>query len=317
MQSGPNASEKFLKNRRLSRVYLRNRSRQRLHFGVHLPALRRLGMITWPRVCIGIAMTTTDRFFSGTSGIVLPVPNKQALPDAYRNKSRLTYYATLFNSLEVNSSFYKVPQAATFAKWANEVPEGFRFSVKLWRGITHTPGLHFKIKDAEAFIKAASSLGVKKGCLLVQLPPGVHADKSPQLQRLLECLVLADAERSWKIAVEFRHPSWYRVSTIPLLMQYRAALVQQDMPDSILREPMGESSFLYMRYHGVAGDYKGSYPDEQLDSDAERIGNWLNEGKEVFVYFNNTIGGALANVSRLTGEVHRLTDGVHRRINHK
>jgi uncharacterized protein YecE (DUF72 family) len=244
-------------------------------------------------------MTTADLFFAGTSTLVLPVPNKQALPETFRNKPRLSYYATLFNTLEVNSSFYKVPQPSTFAKWVYEVPEAFRFSIKLWRGITHTPPLHFRIKDVERFMEAVNRLSSKKGCLLVQVPPGTRSDKSPHLQRLLECITLADAGRSWKIAVEFRDPSWYNESISSLLERYRATWVIQDMPDSTIREPAGESSFIYIRYHGPVGDYKGSYPDERLKRDSDKITTWLNQGKEVYVYFNNTIGDALNNVFTL------------------
>ena len=246
-------------------------------YGPHDPYF--CGTTTWPLVCIALFMTTADLFFAGTSNLVLPVPNKQALPESFRNKPRLTYYATLFNSLEVNSSFYKVPQPSTFGKWVYEVPENFRFSIKLWRGITHTPSLHFRMKDVERFMDAVGRLSSKKGCLLVQLPPGTRSDKSPQLQRLLECITLADAGRSWKIAVEFRDPSWYNESTSSLLRQYRAVRVLQDMPDSTIGESISDASFIYMRYHGLAGDYKGSYPNERLSRDSDKIIAWLNQGK--------------------------------------
>ncbi|HVS98872.1 MAG TPA: DUF72 domain-containing protein [Puia sp.] len=244
-------------------------------------------------------MTTADQFFAGTSNLVLPVPNKQALPETFRNKPRLTYYATLFNSLEVNSSFYKVPKPSTFAKWVYEVPEEFRFSIKLWRGITHIPSLHFRMKDVVQFMEAANCLASKKGCLLVQLPPGTRSDKSAYLERLLDCISRNNPNRDWNIAVEFRHSSWYSEKTVGMLRQYGAAWVIQDMPDSMMRDSMQEAPFVYLRYHGPAGDYKGSYPDDKLDHDADRIIAWLNHGKPVYAYFNNTIGDALNNVLTL------------------
>ena len=244
-------------------------------------------------------MWTTENFFAGTSGLVLPVPNKQALPERFRNKPRVTYYATLFNTLEVNSSFYKVPKPSTFAKWVYEVPEGFRFSIKLWRGITHNPGLQFRMKDVERFMEAVGHLSMRKGCLLVQMPPTTRADKIQQLQRLLECLTDGDPLHTWKIAVEFRHPSWYNDATARLLKQAGASWVIQDMPDSAIRDPMPDASFIYIRYHGPVGDYKGSYSDERLGRDSDKIIAWLNHGKEVYVYFNNTIGDALNNTDRL------------------
>src|SRR5690349_976965 len=76
-------------------------------------------------------------YFSGTSGLVLPVPNKLFFPDEFKEGSRLNYYASLFNSIEVNSSFYKIPLGRTVANWSADVPEDFRFTFKLFREITH------------------------------------------------------------------------------------------------------------------------------------------------------------------------------------
>jgi uncharacterized protein YecE (DUF72 family) len=250
------------------------------------------------------------KFFAGTSGLVLPVANKQAFPEEFKAGTRLTYYASLFNSIEINSSFYRVPRPATFARWAGEVPEGFRFTVKLWRGITHTPGLQFLPMDLNKFLDAAGELGSKKGCLLIQLPPGTQADRAPQLERLLERIVSADmgdgsetgwgGDAGWRIAVEFRHRSWYGPETDELLKRYRAGLVLHDMPASRVDRPGGRTSFIYVRYHGIAGDYRGGYGDDLLRGDAEKVRTWLGEGKEVFVYFNNTIGDALHNVQALS-----------------
>jgi uncharacterized protein YecE (DUF72 family) len=147
-------------------------------------------------------------FRSGTSGLVLPVPHKQAFPEAFRQGPRLTYYASLFNSIELNNTFYKMPMASTFTRWVSEVPEHFEFTVKLWRGITHVPALRFDQQDVYRFLHAADSLGNKKGCLLIQLPPGLNASASKNLELLLETVVRPDPDRSWKLAVEFRHRSW-------------------------------------------------------------------------------------------------------------
>jgi uncharacterized protein YecE (DUF72 family) len=245
-------------------------------------------------------------FFIGTSGVVLGVPNKQHFPEAFKEGTRLSYYASLFNSLEVNSTFYKIPRAATFAKWAGEVPEKFRFTVKLWRGITHEPGLQFLTGDVHRFLDAAHELGNKRGCLLVQLPPGAQFDRMEQLQRLLTDIHQADPAGAWRIAVEFRHHSWYRNETADLLSHHKAGMVLHDMPASKRESPAGRTLFIYLRYHGLNGDYKGTYPEDLLLRDARRIKQWLDERREVYVYFNNTIGEALLNAQALRGMV-----GVH------
>jgi uncharacterized protein YecE (DUF72 family) len=258
----------------------------------------------------------TSLLMAGTSGLVLPVPNKQAFPEAFRSGSRLAYYSTLFNSIEINSTFYKLPLPATFSRWAEEVQPDFRFTVKLWRGITHVPGLRFMPVDVHRCLYAAHHLGEKKGCLLIQLPPGLKVTAAEKLEQLLDKICAADPARSWKLAVEFRHRSWYIPEVEALLHRYQAARVLHDMPASSITElpgppaclPFGAPSvdpssspvpFVYLRFHGPAGDYKGGYPDAALHTWAEKAIGWLSAGKEVYVYFNNTIGDALDDLTRL------------------
>src|ERR1700750_2709537 len=112
-------------------------------------------------------------FFAGTSGMVFAEPNKSAFPPAFRDQSRLAYYASLFNSLEVNSSFYKVPLATTVQRWATEVPDDFRFTFKLWREITHVKGFDYRPEDVHRFMQVIAQAGDKKGCLLLQFPPSL------------------------------------------------------------------------------------------------------------------------------------------------
>src|ERR1700712_4713375 len=107
-------------------------------------------------------------YYAGTSGLVLPMPNKSYYPQEFKERSRLCYYSSLFNSIEVNSSFYKIPQARTVAKWAQEVRDDFKFTFKLWRGITHEKGLVFNPDDVGRFMQAIDRAGTHKGCLLIE-----------------------------------------------------------------------------------------------------------------------------------------------------
>jgi uncharacterized protein YecE (DUF72 family) len=246
--------------------------------------------------------TTISRFRSGTSGLVLPVPNKNAFPETFRHRPRLTYYASLFNSIEVNSTFYKIPKQQTFTRWVTEVPPDFRFTIKLWRGVTRNPGLHFFPLDIHRFLTAADGLEGKKACLLIQFPPALTADASGQLERLLDNIRSHDPRRTWKLAVEFRHRSWYSPEINSILSTYGAGRVLHDMPSSAIAElPVDHPTipFVYLRFHGPEGDYKGGYATTLLSAWAERIGVWLSEEKVVYVYFNNTIGDALIDLSRL------------------
>src|SRR4051812_13911921 len=121
-----------------------------------------------------------NEIYTGTSNVELPVPNKQSFPPDYQDKSRLTYYASLFNTVEINSSFYKVPMAKTVAKWAESVPAHFKFTFKLWQEITHAKGCIYNPDEIERFINVINHVGNKKGCLLVQFPPSFAFDKIVQ-----------------------------------------------------------------------------------------------------------------------------------------
>ena len=246
-------------------------------------------------------------YFSGISGLVLPVPNKTYYPPEFRDKSRLNYYGSLFNSIEVNSSFYKIPIARTVAKWANEVPEDFRFTFKLWRGITHEKGLTFDLADVNRFLTAINAVGDKKGCLLIQLPPSVRVVLMPQLQYLVNWVLQADAGRDWQIAIERRHASWYTDDLFAYAQSNKLSIVLHDIPASATPlDYYDTSESVYLRFHGPGGKYRGSYPDDVLHEYASYINDWQAEGKIVYTYFNNTMGDAVRNLQTLNS---MLRDG--------
>lgn len=112
----------------------------------------------------------SDELYIGTSGLLLPVANKTFYPDDYKDKSRLAFYGSLFSSIEVNSSFYKIPLASTVCKWKNEVPEYFRFSFKLFKGITHAKNLIYDPLLVTKFLDVVAQAKEKSGCLLLQFP---------------------------------------------------------------------------------------------------------------------------------------------------
>jgi uncharacterized protein YecE (DUF72 family) len=242
-------------------------------------------------------------YYAGTSGLVLPVPNKSYYPPAFKEKSRFCYYASLFNSIEVNSSFYKIPQAKTVTKWAEDVPDDFRFTFKLWRGITHEKGLAFNPADIIRFMDAIQGTGSRKGCLLVQLPPLAKVNLMPQLQDLIGCVQNADPEDTWKIALEFRHSSWYTDKLLQFVKSNELSIVIQDIPASATPLQYATSDTVYLRFHGPGGKYRGSYPDDVLTEYSTYIREWQEEGKAVYVYFNNTMGDAVQNLITLNALV--------------
>jgi uncharacterized protein YecE (DUF72 family) len=237
-------------------------------------------------------------FRSGTSGLVLKEPNKQHYPREFREKSRLSYYSSQFNSIEINSSFYKIPRRQTYRNWTTQVPEDFQFSIKLWRGITHETKFDIQPKDFTSFFLALDCLGKYKGCLLIQFPASLPMDQG-KFRNILDQIKKMDPENYWRIAIEFRHNRWYQKAVFKIIDEFKASLVLHDMPNSRLDHLQGEYSFVYLRFHGENGDYRGTYSVDFLKHKAREITNWLSRGLDVYAYFNNTIGGAAENLKML------------------
>ncbi|RFM27812.1 DUF72 domain-containing protein [Deminuibacter soli] len=239
-------------------------------------------------------------FYCGLSGLVLPVPNKQAFPEAFREASRLQYYASLFNSIEVNSSFYKVPMPATFRKWSLDVPDDFVFTVKLNRDITHAKALAYKEADVTRFMQAANETGNKKGCLLVQFPASITDEYYEEVDLLLHRLQQHNQTgKPWQIAVEFRNSRWYNKQVYAMLDEHKACMVLHDMSNSATAVLNKKAGVAYFRFHGPEKGYRGSYSNDVLKRYAALIQQQLLRGRQVFAYFNNTLGDAIGNLYTL------------------
>lgn len=236
------------------------------------------------------------RFFSGLSGLQLPIPKYQ-YPAEFTHASRLTYYATYFNSIEVNSSFYKTPMARTVVRWSSEVPDSFRFTFKISKEATHCKDLSFDPGVIHDFFNAVNHIDQKLGCILIQFPPKLKADSIYQLEKLLFEIEQAMDGKRWKLAAEFRDVSWYNEEAYSLLDQYHCAIVLQDIPKSRTPFTAPIKDHVYVRFHGPTGNYKGSYDKNFLAEYASYANEWLADGKWVFVYFNNTNGDAFNNLS--------------------
>lgn len=237
-------------------------------------------------------------FYSGLSGLALPLP-KYKFPAPYENSSRLEYYASFFNSIEINSSFYKLPRSVTIRNWVSSVPDNFRFTFKLWKQITHVKGLFFDPSDVREFLNAIASAAGKKGCLLIQFPPSAGIENSAQLVKLLSCIREFDQDHEWRVAIEFRNKTWYNDTIYKMADDFESTIVIQDIPKSATPMLDLESSFVYIRFHGPTGNYRDSYNEDILSEYAGYVSDWVQEGKDVYVYFNNTMGDAFQNLHTL------------------
>ena len=244
-------------------------------------------------------------FYSGISGLVLPFP-KYKYPEEFQKSSRLTFYSSLFNSIEINRSFYALPIGRTVAKWSHEVPDYFKFTFKLWKQITHVKDLQFQESDVKSFMHAIDNVGEKKGCLLIQFPASVKSQLMHELNHLLDVVQVNNANNSWTVAIEFRDSSWYNKNTYNLVDAYGATIVMHDKSRAASPHLTLNSKRKYIRFHGPQGDYRGTYDEPFLHEYAAYIHEWLVEGKSVFVCFNNTMGKAFENLQKLNEYVRQF-----------
>ncbi|KAA5546573.1 DUF72 domain-containing protein [Adhaeribacter rhizoryzae] len=205
----------------------------------------------------------------------------------------LAHYLKYYQTVEINNSFYRLPTYETFANWRQAVPDNFVFAVKASRYITHMK----KLKDPQAslanFLQNVTALEEKLGPILFQLPPRWHCD----LERFRQFLQALPSGLLYTF--EFRDQTWYNEPVYDLLRQYNAAFCIYDL-EQHLSPIIATANFVYIRLHGPVGKYNGSYSDEALMGWAEAARTWHAEGKAVYIYFDNDIGGhAVTDSQRL------------------
>jgi uncharacterized protein YecE (DUF72 family) len=214
-------------------------------------------------------------------------------PERFPADQMFSWYAREFQTVEINNSFYRLPEKKTFAHWKDLAPPGFIFAVKASRFITHIKRLKDAQDSVDLFFSRAQPLGVALGAVLFQLPPRWKLN----LERLSDFLSVLPKRH--KFSLEFRDESWCSPQVYELLRRYNVALCIHDWREMPWPKEL-TADFTYIRFHGSGTRYGGSYPDFHLRHWAETIESWQPRLKEVFIYFNNDIGGhAIRNARSL------------------
>nr|WP_192812093.1 DUF72 domain-containing protein [Pseudomonas luteola] len=224
--------------------------------------------------------------YIGCAGWSLP---RLQWPDFPAEGTHLQRYAARFNTVEINSSFYRPHQPATYAKWADSTPEGFRFAVKVPKQITHIQRLAHGGALLNGFLSECSHLGEKLGCLLIQLPPSL-AFKAELTRDFLEDL---RARYNGHAVLEPRHASWQRDDAQSILMAYRIGQVAAD-PSPLVNGNMPGASpeVVYYRLHGSPQIYHSSYTHDALASLAQTLAHHHERSVPTWCIFDNTASGA-------------------------
>jgi uncharacterized protein YecE (DUF72 family) len=196
----------------------------------------------------------------------------------------LSLYAEMFDTVELNSSFYRLPTRAQFEAWAAATPDGFQFAVKASRYLTHLRRLRDPKEPVERLLGAANGLGTKLGPVLVQLPPTLRVD----CEALDETLT-AFGNRA-RVAVEFRDESWDCDEVDAVLVAHGSTRVVADHRSAISGHPT--SDWTYVRLHHGRAIPTSSYGKQALRTWASRINNFP---PDAYVYFNNDAHGCAAH----------------------
>ncbi|HHY46991.1 MAG TPA: DUF72 domain-containing protein [Firmicutes bacterium] len=268
------------------------------------------------------AQVGIDQVKIGTSGYNYPHWGKGVFyPEGLSSSKWLQYYAEHFDSLELNVTFYRIPEEKTFDGWYRRTPEGFAFSLKGPRLITHLKKLQDVGETVELFFTHAFRLREKLVCVLWQFPP--HFEVSLKLLEGFVSILPKEVHH----AFEFRDRSWFCREVFEILRAHNMSICLADRPfkvtltksgndairgsdstatqgnDSIII-PSPTADFVYLRRHGLGSRYSSCYTDEELAADAMNIRQWATSGLQVYVYFNNDARGyAVRNAETLRSMV--------------
>lgn len=214
-------------------------------------------------------------------------------PEGLAQKNWFTYYASRFNSIELNGTFYKIPAVENLEKWYNASPENFSFSVKAPRLVTH----YKQLKECDAILDEfydiiQRGLQEKLSLILFQFPPSfTYSDD--RLQRIINTL-----SQGIKKVVEFRHAGWWQPEVYDALSKNHivfSGISHPSLPDNIIIN----NKAVYYRFHGVPGLYYSGYSEQFIKAIADKLLK-QKESKEAFLYFNNTAtAAAIENADQL------------------
>ncbi len=219
-------------------------------------------------------------FYVGTSGWQYKHWIGKFYPTDLKSTDQLKFYLHHLHTVELNSSFYHLPDAATFKKWRTITPDDFIFSVKATRYITHMKKLQDIKESLRTFLKNAKTLKEKLGPILFQLPPKWKLN----VERLNE--FVKNLPSKHRFVFEFRNETWYDTKVYEILHNKNCAFCIYELAGHQSPEIV-TADFVYIRLHGPGEKYQGNYSDEVLKRWSEKILHWLREGTDVYIYFDN------------------------------
>jgi uncharacterized protein YecE (DUF72 family) len=224
---------------------------------------------------------------TGTSGWNYKHWHGRFYPSELSREEWLSYYSSCLSSVEINNTFYSLPDGRTFTSWKETVPADFIFSVKASRYISHMKKLKNPQDALKRFFSSVELLGEKCGPVLFQLPPRWKKNTD----RLKAFLDLLDPKRRYTF--EFRDTSWFSDEVYDALAEKNAAFCIYELA-GLLSPKEVTADFVYIRLHGPGEKYQGLYSKETLSGWAGAISSWNRQGRDIFCYFDNDEKGYAA-----------------------
>jgi uncharacterized protein YecE (DUF72 family) len=233
-------------------------------------------------------------------------------PPGTDERDFLTHYSRVFNALEIDSTFYYVPRPEVVTAWYQKTPHDFVFTAKMPRMISHERGLVETDDILTPFLSSIALLGNKLGCLLLQLAPSFRC--APVSEERLNAFLNQLPTDDFRFAVEFRHPSWIKTSTLETLKSHRVAWTIQDHPSLMPIIPELTADFTYIRWMGEHNDPRITSVRETLLDRTQDIIRWAERLRQdilpgvntLFGFFNNHYAGyspaSCNQVKRLLGQ---------------
>jgi len=224
------------------------------------------------------------RALVGVSGWQYPDFSRRFYPENLEKSEQLVSYAQQFPTVEINNTFYQLPKEGTVRKWYDQVPDDFLFAVKASRYITHMKNLLEPEETLPKFIDRISLFNKKIGPILFQLPPHWQVN----VERLKHFLAYLPEE--YRYAFELRNRTWFKERVYSLLREHNAAFCIYEF-NYRLSPLLTTTDFVYIRLHGPGRAYNDPYNLDAIGRWGGRIRDWVDSGKDVYCYFDNTHRG--------------------------
>lgn len=236
-----------------------------------------------------------ERLYIGTAGWQYPEWKETFYPKGLPQSQYLKYYSSIFNAVELNSSYYQLPRPETVIEWKLKTPKSFLICPRLIQAIT----LKKKLKKGDNLLKAFlghfQNLEERLGPIIIEIPPAIEFEDE-NVKPFLD--LLGRFSQHYTFVIEPRHLSWMSPEASSLCEELSLTWSISDFCGRFptIQRVIGKS--VYLRFHGTDDLNLARYETETLENCAEKVKHWLDEGKSVYVFFNNNFGGyALENAT--------------------